>query len=223
MRDSGLRPAIQALKRRLLPAPGPRRLPAGVGRGLRLSIDFQNDTRLYAGLYEIELNRHLRRLCLPGSTSFDVGGFKGYDALVLARLTGSGVVSFDADPVACRRMRANFALNREGAQIQVVEAMVGAPGADITLDDYAVKFGPPGFVKIDVDGGELDVLRGAEKILSDHRPSLIVETHSRELEQLCGRFLARRGYRPLVVKQRTVWRERRPDDNQWLVAEGRAT
>ena len=218
MRDSRVRPAVQALKRWLLPAPGSRRLPAGIGRGLRLGVDFQTDTRLYLGLYEIELNRHLRRLCTPGTTSFDVGGCRGYDALVLARLTGSRVVSFEADPVACERMRANFSLNDEGAQIRIVEATVGAPGADVTLDGCTGEFGAPGFIKIDVDGGELDVLRGAEKILTDHRPSLIVETHSPELEQRCGRFLADHGYAPLVVKQRTVWRERRPDDNRWLVA-----
>ena len=218
MRESRVRPAIQALKRRLLPAPGPRRIPAGIGRGLRLGVDFQNDTRLYLGVYEIELNRHLRRLCTPGTLSFDVGGCRGYDALVLARLTGSQVVSFEADPAACRRMRSNFSLNAEGGLIRIVEATVGARGADVTLDGSTGECGAPGFIKIDVDGGELDVLRGAEGILVDYRPSLIVETHSPALEQHCGRFLADRGYRPVVVKQRTVWRERRPDDNRWLVA-----
>jgi hypothetical protein len=220
MRESPLRPPIQAVKRRLLPPPGPRRLPAGIGRGIRLSIDFQSDTRLYLGLYEIELNRHLRRLCKPGVTSFDVGGCKGYDALVLARLTGSRVVSFEADSAACRRMRANFELNPEGSRIQVVEGIVGAPGADVTLDGYAAECRAPGFVKIDVEGGELDVLRGADGVLVDHRPSLIVETHSAQLERLCARFLVEHGYRPLVVKQRRAWKERRSEDNRWLVAEG---
>ena len=218
MRESRVRPAIQALKHRLLPAPGPRRIPAGIGRGLRLGVDFETDTRLYLGAYEIELNRHLRRLCTSGTSSFDVGGCRGYDALVLARLTGSQVVSFEADPDACERMRANFALNDEGSQIRILEATVGAAGADVTLDGCAGEFGAPGFIKIDVDGGELDVLRGAKRILTEHRPSLVVETHSPELEQRCGRYLADCGYKPVVVKQRTVWRERRPDDNRWLVA-----
>ena len=218
MRESRMRPAIQAVKRGLLPAPGSRRIPAGIGRGLRLGVDLQTDTRLYLGMYEIELNRHLRGLCTPGTTSFDVGGCRGYDALVVARLTGSLVVSFEADSAACERMRSNFSLNDEGSLIRIVEAMVGAPGADVTLDGSTGEFGAPGFIKIDVDGGELEVLRGAEEILREHRPSLIVETHSPQLEQQCGHFLADRGYEPLVVKQRTVWRERRPDDNRWLVA-----
>jgi hypothetical protein len=221
MRDTPVRPAVQALKRRLLPSPGSRRLPLGIGRGIHLTIDFQHHTRLYLGLYEIELNRHVRRLCKPGVTSFDVGGGMGYDALVLARLTGSWVVSFEADPAACRRIQENLSVNPEGARIRTVQAMVGPPGAEVTLDRYAKEVGVPAFVKIDVDGDELHVLRGAERLLVEHRPSLIVETHSRDLERLCGQFLVDHGYRPLLVKQRQVWKERRPDDNRWLVAEGR--
>jgi hypothetical protein len=213
--------SCSALKRRLLPPPRARSLPLGVGRGIRLTVDFQHDTRVYLGLYEIELNRYLRRLCRPGVNSFDVGGCKGYDALVLARLTGCWVVSFEADPASCRTMRENFSLNPEGTRIHMVHGIVGRPGADVTLDDYANEFGTPSFVKIDVDGGELDVLRGAERLLLKNRPSLIVETHSHELERLCGGFLCDHGYRPLIVKQRRVWKERRPDDNRWLVAEGR--
>jgi hypothetical protein len=221
MRETPVRPVVQALKRRLLPPLGPRRLPLGIGRGFSLTIDFQHDTRLYLGLYEIELNRYLRRLCKPGVTSFDVGGCKGYDALVVARLTGAWVVSFEADPAACSRMRDNLSLNPEGSRVRTVQAMVGAPGAEVTLDGAAAEFGVPGFVKIDVDGGEVEVLRGAERLLVEHRPSLIVETHSQELERQCAWFLADHGYRPMRVKQRRVWKERRPADNRWLVAEGR--
>jgi hypothetical protein len=221
MRETRLRPAVQALKRQLLPPPRARTLPLGVGRGIRLTVDFQHDTRLYLGLYEIELNRYLKRFCRPGVNSFDVGACRGYDSLVLARLTGSWVVSFEADPSACRTMRNNLSRNPEGARIRMVPGIVGPPGADVTLDDCANEFGVPSFVKIDVDGGELDVLRGAERLLLEHRPSLIVETHSHELERLCAGFLSDHGYRPLIVKQRRVWRERRPDDNRWLVAEGR--
>ena len=39
----------------------------------------------YSSVYELELNRWLRRLCRPGYTAYDVGGQLGYDALVLAK------------------------------------------------------------------------------------------------------------------------------------------
>jgi hypothetical protein len=53
----------QLAKRLVLPAPGPRRRPAGLGRGVRMEIDFATQTRTYLGLYEIERNRFLRRPC----------------------------------------------------------------------------------------------------------------------------------------------------------------
>ncbi|WP_367323390.1 FkbM family methyltransferase [Streptomyces sp. HUAS ZL42] len=47
----------------------------------------------------------------------------------------------------------------------------------ITLDDLALK--DVGFVKIDVDGNELAVLRGATALLARDRPALFVELESR--------------------------------------------
>lgn len=71
----------------LLPTePVERRLLFGIGRGLRMMIDFQDGkTGMYLGLYEVELNRHLRALCRPGFRSFDIGGADGYDALIIAK------------------------------------------------------------------------------------------------------------------------------------------
>ena len=212
---------IQDLKRRFLPAPGPQRVPFGIAAGMSLNVDFQSDTRIYLGLYEIELNRHLRRLCTPGTPSFDVGGGMGYDALVLARLTRAPVASFEADSASRRRMDANFALNPQGSLIRTVAAAVGTGANHLALDDYAGQSFLPGFIKVDVDGAEFDVLHSAERLLADHRPSLIVETHSAKLEQFCGRFLGACGYRPVVVHQRRVWKELRPiEHNRWLVAAG---
>lgn len=54
----------------------------------------------------------------------------------------------------------------------------------ITLDDFAFDlFEPPHFIKIDVEGHEAHVLRGAEKILKDIRPELLIEIHSEDLGQ----------------------------------------
>ena len=77
----------------------------------------------------------------------------------------------------------------------------------------------PDFIKVDVDGGELDVLQSAESTLSQV-PALIVETHSAELERACGRLLVDHGLRVTVVSQRKLGTEMRPiPHNRWLVAE----
>lgn len=54
---------------------------------------------------------------------------------------------------------------------------------------------PPNVVKIDVEGGELDVLRGAVTMLSMTRPTIFLEAHSHALEKACSRKLLRCGYK----------------------------
>jgi hypothetical protein len=78
---------------------------------------------------------------------------------------------------------------------------------------------PPALLKVDVDGGEVAVLRGARQLLATHHPHVIVETHTAGLEHDCGDLLLGCGYRPVVVPQRRRFRQNRPAaHNRWLVA-----
>jgi len=218
-------PVLSTIKR-VLPSPGPRRFPVGIARGITMHVDFGLQTRAFLGLYEIELNRHLRRLCTPGTRSFDVGAQFGYDALILAKLGGERVASFEADPACLETMAANFALNpyREPLITSVVGFVGTGAGDTLSLDDYARSREGfvPDFLKIDVDAAEADVLEGARGLLADRRPHLLVEVHSEELERHCGRLLVESGYRPTIVNQREILRDYRPiPHNRWLVATGR--
>jgi Methyltransferase FkbM domain len=211
----------QRAKSILLPEPGPRTIPFGIGRGVRMNIDFQFQTRTYLGLYEIELTKFLRAVLQPGVTAFDVGAQHGYDSLIIARLTKTRVATFECDAQYVDLMRQNFALNPELVPlIQVVPAKVGEAADETSLDDWAFGGGfVPGFIKIDIDGGELGALRSAERLLRSRRPAVLVETHSPELEQECGTFLVRVGYRPVIVHQRRIWPDLRPiAHNRWLIA-----
>ncbi|MFQ5490756.1 MAG: FkbM family methyltransferase, partial [Phycisphaerae bacterium] len=51
------------------------------------------------------------------------------------------------------------------------------------------------FVKIDVEGMEIDVLRGAAQLLSEARPQLSVELASHSAFEEAGSFLAELGYK----------------------------
>ncbi len=195
-------------------------IPWGVGRGLKIPINPQHELRIWLGLYEIEVARHLRRLVSPGTRCYDVGGQYGYDALVLARLSEGPVVSFESDRALIPRMQRTFNLNEPlTPNLTAVMAFVGQGGDEtLSLDDFAGSQ-PPGFIKVDVEGSELDVLIGAERILRETRPALVVETHSRELEQACGQLLVAHGYHPRIVHQRLMLPDRRPiPHNRWLVA-----
>jgi FkbM family methyltransferase len=65
----------------------------------------------------------------------------------------------------------------------------------ITLDDFIENGGPiPRLVKIDVEGGEYDVLRGAEYLFSHHRPLLVAEVHHKDAEDQIRVWLDNLGY-----------------------------
>ncbi|MGZ5074511.1 MAG: FkbM family methyltransferase [Usitatibacter sp.] len=53
---------------------------------------------------------------------------------------------------------------------------------------------PPDLIKIDVEGAELDVLRGAGEVLASSKPLVFLEAHSASLEEECARELERLGY-----------------------------
>ena len=53
-----------------------------------------------------------------------------------------------------------------------------------TLDSYNLS--NIGFIKIDVEGHELDVLRGAEVTLRRDQPNLLIEIENRHAPTRCG-------------------------------------
>lgn len=203
----------------------PRKLPSGIGRGLRMSIDFhEGQTRIFLGLYETELNPSLRRVCQPGLNCFDIGGNVGYDALVLAKLTGGQVLSVECDQEMSRHLGANVALNGEMAtRIKVWSGMVGATSShsesEITIDDLTDQFFTPDVVKVDIEGAEVAALKGATRLLSSSKPSWIIEVHSQALEEQCLEVLTAHGYVPEIVGQRRWFSDHRPlAHNRWIVA-----
>lgn len=201
-----------------------RKIALGPAAGCVMQVDFRTQARTYFGLYEAELHKYFRALVRQGYNSFDVGGQGGYDALMLAKLSGGGrVVSFECDAEAVAVMRETFA--RNPYPIETVEAFVSDSESEgkTTLDVVAEKTFTPDFMKIDVEWAELQVLHGAEKILSTRKPSLIVETHSKDLEIACSDLLKGHGYEPKIVDQRWWFRDVRPiEHNRWMVCEGRS-
>jgi hypothetical protein len=94
--------------------------------------------------------------------------------------------------------------------------------AHVTLDQFRKEVEYPCFLKIDVDGGEKDVLEGAKQLLDKGDVRIVLETHSEELEDRCQDALSALGFETHVIDN-AWWRfflpERRPTaHNRWLVA-----
>ncbi len=66
--------------------------------------------------------------------------------------------------------------------------------AAVSLDDYAIHAPLPDFVKCDVEGAEVEVIRGARRLLAEKRPGVLCELHSEENRRILGEEFARLGY-----------------------------
>lgn len=72
---------------------------------------------------------------------------------------------------------------------------------NLRLDDWCERTGTfPDFIKIDVEGAEMEVLRGADQVLRTHKPKLFIEVHGfalpsfgSNIEELRS-WLCERGY-----------------------------
>jgi hypothetical protein len=64
----------------------------------------------------------------------------------------------------------------------------------VSLDEYAAKNAVPDFIKCDVEGAEVEVFRGAQRILTEKRPGILCEMHSEENRRILLEDFARFGY-----------------------------
>jgi FkbM family methyltransferase len=63
-----------------------------------------------------------------------------------------------------------------------------------SLDDYARTHAAPDFLKCDVEGAEVEVFRGAERLLKQKRPGIICEMQSEENQRILLEEFSRFGY-----------------------------
>jgi hypothetical protein len=198
----------------------PKRLPRGLLAGKQYIVNPCAQPGIYLCLYEYELHEHFYRLLKKGMRSFDIGSSAGYDAVGINNLTLSDVVCVEPRSVARDRLQENLTVN--GLSFPVVDAFVGATigPSTTTIDKLAADYFVPDFIKIDIEGGEYDALVGAEEVIARHKPAMIIETHSSELEAECADLLRESRYEIHIVKQRRFMREdRSAAHNQWIIAQ----
>jgi hypothetical protein len=205
----------------------PRRIRFGLLGGLSMRLDLAHDSQRWLGLQERELFPWLRRLGRDINTAFDVGANDGvYTLYFLARTRAHKIYSFEPSPECVRELKNNLALNNLGAneRLEVATQKVGDSTAEewTTLDSFASSIVPPCLIKVDIDGGERDLLKGAPRFLLLPGIRWIIEVHSKALEQYCLQALKDAGYHVVIVPNawwRNIIPELRPGElNHWLVA-----
>jgi FkbM family methyltransferase len=133
---------------------------------------------------DIWLARIVRR-----SASLKKNRTLGVRVLAAAASNANGVATF----LIAGRGRASSALEAAGGRSEMggIRERVVVP--TLTLDTLLEHFDRPSVVKIDVEGAEDLVLEGAGKLLSDVRPTLLIEVGS-EARGAATRILRKAGY-----------------------------
>lgn len=175
----------------------------------------------FSGL-EMELFRHI---CAAGNCIIESGANIGGHTVGLARLVGpqGRVLAFEPQRLVFHTLCANVALNSltnvdcywaaVGSQEGIIavpevdpyqqsnfggmtlrEAQKGMPISCFKLDRF-LALPRVNLIKIDVEGMEADVLRGAEQILRKFKPVLYVENDRPELSEELIRLIGSFGYR----------------------------
>jgi FkbM family methyltransferase len=159
------------------------------------------------GVWEPHVERCLRELLQPGDVAYDVGANLGYFSAVMAQAVGPGgrVHAFEPIPETFNRLQLCRSLNGF-EQLNPLQLALGAEDGELQLHwdprtagqasahtgsgesvsvpvrrlDALVSTGqldPPRVLKIDVEGHELAVFRGALETLSHVRPAIVFEVN----------------------------------------------
>jgi FkbM family methyltransferase len=113
--------------------------------------------------------------------------------------TGSKTLSIPAGHAPCASIKPSGVLFENASTVSIPV---------VALDDYFSEGEKVSLLKIDVEGAELDVLRGAQRILRTSRPLLVFECENRHFENgsvndVFG-YLASIGYQGSFVCHREV-------------------
>jgi len=172
------------------------------------------------GFYELQMLRSLQTVLNPGDHVLDVGANVGTHAVFFAGVTGCRVTAFEPVPATVAILRENRRINGLDALIEVRAEAVGshagaatvvssdeknsgatrlAESGDgalplVSLDSLLDQLAPVRLLKVDVEGMEAEVIRGATALLARDQPVIACECLNRSDFELLDGTLRPLGY-----------------------------
>ncbi|HEY1412307.1 MAG TPA: FkbM family methyltransferase, partial [Rhodopila sp.] len=170
--------------------------------------------------YELDVLMKCREIYLPGTAVVDVGANIGNHAVFFGAVLNAPVYAFEPYPPNFELLQMNIAANGLDGQVVPACCAVGEDdgmgsvhpgpaenlgvtriafgGGDVpvhTLDSLKLQ-GPIGLMKIDVEGAEAAVLRGASRMIGDWSPDIVVEAGDADAFRSVAATLWNFGYTP---------------------------
>lgn len=203
-----------------------KRIRFGIAKGIKMFISLDDKSQRYLGLDEREIQTAFKAFSKQAEVFVDIGASDGYYGLVYYKFNPSGNIYLcDAAYRFAKEQADNFALNNYTTdKLHLISKYVCGINDEenISLDDLVKNVPGDIFLKIDVDGAEMIVLEGVKQVLASRNCKLIIETHSKELEDNCIHLLQQLGYKTKIISN-AWWRlfipEKRPiAHNRWFSA-----
>jgi len=130
-----------------------------------------------------------------GSVIADVGAAEGNFSLSVIEKVAHTYI-FEPDPAWVKALEATFA--PWAKKVTIVQKLVGnqTTGNYITLDDYFRDKNKPDFIKADVEGFEIDLLKGAKEIIekSENIKATVCTYHRQEDAETIQALLSNYGF-----------------------------
>ncbi len=186
------------------------RVERGPGEGLWLELNPRTGQQYLRGEVEPAIQEILSKRLKPGMVFYDLGANIGFFSLLAARLVGAAgqVFSFDTNATVIEA----GVWSTSGDLIFVVavqsspdrgvgkfvageSAEAGTPTRCVALDGFFHSAPAPDVIKCDVEGAEIEVFRGAAKLLEARHPIIICEMHSDANDKFLREYFGRFGYR----------------------------
>lgn len=157
-------------------------------------FSFKNDSEYY--IREIHI---LDRLARAGSTALDIGAFVGSWTIPLL-VAGVRVHAFEPDPRYYQDLLCNIQLNKINPEnykcynCGLYEDDIIADFFDLhnihfqRLDDI-LTLDELMFAKIDVEGAELEVLKGGNELFKKHKPNMWIECHTEQDPNIVNKLI----------------------------------
>ncbi|MHC4122149.1 MAG: FkbM family methyltransferase [Planctomycetota bacterium] len=189
----------------------------------------------WLGSYELSVQKCLVRELKPGDIFFDIGANAGFFSLLGSKQVGEEghVFAFEPLPENFKAVKTQLEVNNmlnctvvetavsdfvgeirlwEGTDTST--AHIGTRGdkqkgcksvKSITLNEFVQTAPLPNFIKIDIEGAEIQALRGADLLLrGSNPPRFLIELHGKRVGQQVGEILEQAGYSLYTLERERV-------------------